>query len=93
MEKFTLLLVEDDKVQREALAENLIEEDYNVLVAESAEKALSIADSKTVDLVITDLNLPGDDGHFLLKKIKSKNPTIPVFIITAYASVGSAELQ
>ena len=90
MEKFTLLLVEDDKVQREALAENLIEEDYNVLVAESAEKALSIADSKTVDLVITDLNLPEDDGHFLLKKIKSKNPTIPVFIITAYASVGSA---
>jgi DNA-binding NtrC family response regulator len=90
MLQYTLLLVEDEAAQREALAAHLKEEKYNVLIAESAEQALTITTSKTVDAVITDFNLPEKDGQFLLEQIKSINPTIPVILITAYGSIDSA---
>ena len=90
MAKQTLLIVEDEAVQREALAAHLIEENYDVFLAESAEKALKIITSKTIDAVITDFNLPERDGQFLLEQMKSINPTIPVILITAYASVDRA---
>jgi DNA-binding NtrC family response regulator len=90
MAKYTLLLVEDEVAQREALAAHLKEEDYNVLLAESAERALTIALSKTIDAVITDFNLPDQNGQFLLERIQSINPIVPVILITAYASVDRA---
>ena len=47
-------------------------------------------ETKTVDVVITDFNLPGKDGQYLLEQVKTINPTIPVVLITAYASVDGA---
>jgi len=90
MPKQTLLIVEDEQAQREILAVHFEEENYHVLAAESAEKALDIARSKTIDAVITDFNLPEKDGQYLLEQIKSMNPTIPVILITAYASITRA---
>jgi len=90
MAKQTILLVEDEPVQREVLAAHLEEENYQVLAAESAEKALDMAQSRMIDAVITDFNLPESNGQFLLERIKSINPTIPVILITAYASVDRA---
>ena len=90
MPRHTILLVEDEAAQREALAAHLNEENYHVLQGESAEKALSIAESKTIDAVISDYNLPEQNGQILLEKIQAVNPTIPVILITAYASVDGA---
>ena len=90
MPKHTLLLVEDEQAQREILAAHLEEENYQVFMVESAEKALDIARSKTIDAVITDFNLPEKDGQFLLEQVKTMNPTIPVILITAYASIDRA---
>ncbi len=92
MAKKTILLVEDEAVQREALAAHLVEENYTILEAESAEDGLALVASKTIDVVITDFNLPGQDGQFLLERLKSINPTIPVILITAYASINLAVL-
>lgn len=88
--KYTLLLVEDEQIQREALSAHLVGENYEVIQAESAEEALSIISSKTIDVVVTDFNLPGGDGQFLLEKVNSLNPTIPVILITAYATIDRA---
>ena len=90
MNGYTILLVEDEAAQRDALASHLAEEHYDVLAAESAEKALVIASSKTVDAVITDFNLPDHDGQYVLEQINSINPTVPVIFITAYGNVGRA---
>lgn len=90
MIKPLLLLVEDEEVQRRVLTAHLVEESYEVIQAESAEEALRIASSQTIDLVITDFSLPGGDGQYLLENVKSINPTIPVLLITAYASIDKA---
>jgi len=90
MIKYTILLVEDEAVQREALAAHLAEEHYTVLQSENAEKALTLAQNHMLDAVITDFSLPEGDGQFLLDGIKALNPTIPVIIITAYGSIDRA---
>ena len=90
MGSYTVLLVEDQTVQRQALTAHLQEEKYQVLPAESAEEALEIAGTSTVDAVITDFNLPGKDGQSLLEQMTSVNPMVPVILITAYASIDGA---
>ena len=89
MAKKAILLIEDELVQREALAAHL-QDIYDVYQAESAEKGLTILTSKTIDVVITDFNLPGKNGQHVLEQVNLINPTIPVIIITAYASVDGA---
>jgi DNA-binding NtrC family response regulator len=86
----TILLVEDEAAQREALASLLADERFTVLEADTADKALNIASSKTIDVVITDFNLPDHDGQYVLEQIKSINPTVPVIFITAYGNVDRA---
>jgi DNA-binding NtrC family response regulator len=90
MPKNTLLIVEDEATQRQALATHLLDENFNVATAATADEALTIASLKTIDAVITDFNLPDNDGVYVLEQIKSMNPEIPVIIITAYGSVDRA---
>lgn len=90
MVQHTILLVEDQHTQLEALTAHLEEEHYTVIGTNTAEKALEIAATQAIDAVITDFSLPEADGQFVLEKIKGINPTIPVILITAYASVDRA---
>lgn len=90
MDQYTILLVEDQAIQREALTDHLEEEHYTVEATDTAERALEIATSKTIDAVVTDFSLPGGDGQFLLERLKTINPSIPVILITAFASVERA---
>ncbi len=90
MNDYTILLVEDEAAQREALVSLLADEQYTVMAAENATKALGIASSKTIDIVITDFNLPDHDGQYVIEQIKAINPTIPVIFITAYGNVDRA---
>jgi len=90
MAQHTILLVEDQHTQLEALTAHLEEEHYTVIGTNTAEKALEIAATQAIDAVITDFSLPEADGRFVLERIKSVNPTIPVILITAYASVDRA---
>ena len=89
MAKKSILLIEDEDIQRETLAAHL-EDVYAVYQADSAEKGLNILSNKTVDVVLTDFNLPGKDGQHVLEHVKALNPTIPVILITAFASVDGA---
>lgn len=90
MSKQTVLLVEDEDVQRDALTAHLESRNYSVFQAASAKEALTILDSKTVDVVLTDFNLPGHDGQYVLEQTKQLNPTIPVILITAFGSIDGA---
>ncbi len=85
-----ILVVDDDKNLLKVTAYNLKEEGYEVLTADSAEKAIELFDSKSVDLVLTDVKMPGMDGMELLRHVQDKDPDMPVILITAYAAIDSA---
>ncbi len=88
--KGVLLLVEDDQNAREGMRAALEEEGYRVIGKADARGALEILKKKKVDLVITDLRLPGMDGLELLKKTQRLSPSTLIIVITAYATVENA---
>ncbi len=90
MKNRSILLTEDEQAQRMALEEHLSNNDYNVVSAGNVTDALEIIKTRTIDIVITDYNLPDNNGLFLLEQVKKMNPDIPVVIITAYGSIDDA---
>jgi DNA-binding NtrC family response regulator len=86
-----LLIVEDEKNAREALGEVFAAE-HEVRLAEDVAQALAVVKREAVDLVLTDVVLPGEgDGLDLLKAVKVAQPDTPVIVMTAYGSVERAE--
>ena len=80
----TVLVVEDDPEMRGYLAKELSEQ-YNVLVAANGEDALDLVESQRIDLVVSDIMMPGIDGVALCNRIKSTTEYchIPVILLTA----------
>jgi len=85
-----ILIVDDEKNYPMVIGELLREEGYTTLTASSGMEALDILSTELIDLVLTDVNMPGMSGIQLLEKIKEINPDIPVIIMTAYGSVEKA---
>lgn len=85
-----ILVVEDERLQREVLSELLRKEGFKVFEASSAKEAESKIKSESIDVCLLDLRLPDKDGLALLPEIKSVNPEIDVIIITAFGSIESA---
>ena len=86
----SLLVVDDELSMREFLKILLEKEGYEVTTAAEASSALELFQSETFDLVISDIKMPGMSGLSLLEKIKETDSTVPVIMITAYASPENA---
>ena len=86
----TLLLVEDEQVLRESMAELLAEEGYEVLQAPDGQAAHDLVLQRPVDLVLTDARMPKMDGLVLLGHLRRIIPQTPVIMMTAYGTVESA---
>jgi two-component system response regulator PilR (NtrC family) len=86
----TILLVEDEQVLRESLAELLSEEGYEVLQAADGRAAQALALARPVDLVLSDVRMPEMDGLTLLGHLRQIAPATPVMMLTAYGTVESA---
>ena len=86
----TILLVDDEPNYLIVLSELLIDSGHEVFTAASGEEALAQARSSDLDVVVTDMQMPGMDGMALLAAIKEINPHLPVIIITAFAEVEKA---
>jgi len=82
----TLLIVDDELSMREFLRILLEKEGYRVLAAADGPEALAISEDNDIDLVISDIRMPGMDGLQLLAEIKERNRNLPVIMITAFAS-------
>ncbi|MCP5279363.1 MAG: sigma-54-dependent Fis family transcriptional regulator [Thiobacillus sp.] len=89
-ETLPVLVVEDDAPLREALADTLELAGYSVMSADDAEQALAWLDKGSPGLVLSDVQMPGMDGHALLRAIKARHPDIPVLIMTAYGQIERA---
>jgi CheY-like chemotaxis protein len=83
MKKYKILVVDDEKLIREMLADYL-EKNFQVETAENGDEALKIPHLGEFNLVISDINMPGIPGYKLLREIKNKFPSISVVLITAY---------
>lgn len=86
----TILIVDDEKSMRDFLKILLAKEGYEVIVAGDGDQALAAVDQNHVDLVISDIRMPGISGLELLSKIKEESEDIPVIMITAFASPNDA---
>jgi two-component system, NtrC family, response regulator AtoC len=86
----TILIVEDEARMRRLLELDLSEAGYHTFSAADAEKGLDILRREQVDLVLTDLKLPGLGGLEFLQAAKRLNGALPVVVMTAYGSVETA---
>jgi two-component system response regulator PilR (NtrC family) len=86
----TILIVEDETVLRESLAELLAEEGHTVRQAENGLVARELVLKEPVDLVLTDVRMPEMDGLTLLGHLRQILPETPVIVVTAYGTVESA---
>ena len=85
-----VLLVDDDPSFRRVLEYQLQDDGYRVFTAASVASALQQFQSETIDLVLTDVKMPHADGMELLCRLKSQKPDLPVVILTAHGTIGSA---
>ncbi|MBI1336887.1 MAG: response regulator [Phycisphaera sp.] len=86
----SILIVEDEQVLRESLAELLEGESYDVTQAGDGTVAFKLAVEQAFDLVITDIRMPQMDGNTLLGHLQQTMPQTPVIVMTAYGTVESA---
>jgi two-component system, NtrC family, response regulator PilR len=85
-----ILVVDDEESMRQLLEIALGKEGYRIALAESGKKATELFDKSSYDLVISDIKMPDMSGVEVLRHIKETDPTIPVIMMTAYASAETA---
>ncbi len=91
METKRVLVVDDELGVRMTLSGNLELEGYEVLEADSAEEALAILSRESVDLVLSDIRMPGMGGIALLRQVKAVHPDLPVVLMTAFTAESNIE--
>jgi PAS domain S-box-containing protein len=82
--KETILVVDDEKSLRTLAAEILDAQNYCVLTAENAAQALDILDIKSVDLLLSDVIMPGMDGYQLAIEAHAKQPELKIQMVSGY---------
>ncbi len=87
MSKGIILLVEDDGDLRGALVETLEAAAFNVVAVSGGDAALETLATQHVDVVCSDVNMPGMNDIQLLQEIQSRHPALPVILMTAYGSI------
>lgn len=85
-----VLIVEDDLELREAIADTLELAGFDFLQAGDGEQAMAVLETEAVDIVVTDVNMPGMDGHELLGRLNQNFPGLPVVLMTAFGQVQKA---
>ena len=90
MDRYNLLLVDDDPFILEGIGEDLESNGYQVTRASNGETAVDLLETTQFDLVITDLVMDSTDGIQVLKKTKELNSDAQVIILTGFGDIESA---
>jgi DNA-binding NtrC family response regulator len=85
-----ILVVDDDCLICQQLDQVFTQEGYRATVTSSAEQALELLENEDIDLVVTDIRLPGMDGVELTKRIVEHWADVPIIIMTGYAEIANA---
>lgn len=87
----TILLVDDEEMLRQAIADVLKKQGYNVIEAGGGHEAFEKFKASTVDVVVTDVRMPGGDGIELIKNIKQREPGMPIVLFLSASQDLSTE--
>jgi DNA-binding NtrC family response regulator len=90
MPRGSILVIDDETEIREGLEALLSSEDFLVTLAESGEIGLRKLSENPFDLLLLDVSLPGSNGLELLRDIRTRDPHLPIILITAYGSIDMA---
>ena len=86
----TILIVEDVELNADLLVQ-LLEDDYQLLLAKDGMEGVAMTEKHQPDLVLMDISLPGMDGYDATRAIKKSFPNLPVIGLSAHAMQGDAE--
>src|SRR3954469_1654530 len=86
----TLLIVDDDAPQRSLLDSFLKSQNFETITVDSGEKALQALATKPVDMMISDVRMPGISGLETLRRARQQHGSLPVLLVTGYADVRDA---
>jgi two-component system, cell cycle response regulator CpdR len=81
----TVLFAEDDAIIRQSVGQSLMLMGYRVLLADDGYEALRLMTQEDVDLLLTDIVMPGLDGVELARKAKTLRPSLQIMFLTGYA--------
>lgn len=87
---YNILIVDDEKEYQNVFSLILKSRGYDVMTCSGGEEALGILNENSIDLVMTDLRMPGMDGNELILKIKEKHPDVSIMVMTAYGTIENA---
>lgn len=88
--KASLLLVDDDTSLLRLLNIRLTKEGYQVVSAENAEQAMAVVKNQQIDLVLSDLRMPGMDGRSLFQALQRSGKRLPLILMTAHGTIEDA---
>lgn len=92
LKNYTLLIVDDEEILRNAMVFDFKRKGFTVVSAENGHTAFEIVKSQKIHLVISDMRMPGGDGMSLLESIRAYDPSIPaVIFITGFVNVTEEE--
>ncbi len=86
MDKFKVLLVDDEEEFVKSLSERLQLRELNTDLAHDGEEAMKIVTDEVPDVMVLDLRMPGIDGMEVLKRVKKNYPNVQVIILTGHGS-------
>ena len=88
----SILIVDDERSMRDFLKILLEKEGHKVHTIESGDKAIGFLDGQAIDVIVSDIRMPGMSGIELLETVKTRSPELPIIMITAFASPDDAVL-
>lgn len=85
----TVLIVEDNEMNRDMLSRRLTKRGYHIILAEDGTEGLELATQKIPDIILMDLSLPGMDGYEATRRLRSHPSTreIPIIALSAHVRV------
>lgn len=90
MKNFNILIIDDEKSQRDILSGYLKKKGFTVFTAESGNDGIKIVNENIVDIILSDYKMPEMTGIEVLEKVRKLNPEISFVIITAYGTIENA---
>ena len=86
----SVLVVDDERNMLTVMEFALKDVGYRVLTAERAEDAMEYVQDPDLDVILSDLKMPGMGGHEFIKRVRQLRPDVPIIVVTAYGSIRSA---
>jgi CheY-like chemotaxis protein/glycine cleavage system H lipoate-binding protein len=88
--RLNILVVDDEQIVLDSIKKLLKNDNYKVIGVLSAQDGIAAIDKGDIDIVLTDLMMPGIDGLEFMKIAKDKFPRLPIIMITGYATINTA---